>query len=109
MAEEVKTKSTSSKKVADKVEASEITAPVEEVVAVKEVEPVLVEESTPEVPVVEPVVDDETVEVMSKRGRRSKSDKIAEFAHELGVKIHNEPHLEDLYRAEYAEKVAKLK
>jgi hypothetical protein len=46
---------------------------------------------------------------MSRRGRKSKSERITEFAHELSVKMHNEPHLESLYRAEYAEKVAKLK
>jgi predicted alpha/beta-fold hydrolase len=46
---------------------------------------------------------------MSRRSKKAKTEKIAEFDHELGIKIHNEPHLEDFYRAEYAEKVAKIK
>jgi hypothetical protein len=118
MAEEVKPKPTAAKtKVAEKAEVAEVTAPVKEVAVAKEVKPEPVVESKPEVaapstPVVEESVEestDDTVEAMSRRGRKPKSEKIAEFAHELGIKIHNEPHLENLYRAEYAEKVAKLK
>jgi hypothetical protein len=84
-------KATEEPKVAE--EAPEVKAPVVVEVAVEE------------------VVDasDDDVEIMSRRGRKSKSERITEFAHELSVKIHNEPHLESLYRAEYAEKVAKLK
>ncbi len=121
MAEEVKAKTTTTKaKVAEKVEAVVETPVVE-----KTPEPVVAEvkakaESKVDakpvvVPAVVPVVEEseetteEPVEAMGKRGRRSKAEKISEFAHELGIKIHNEPHLEDLYRAEYAEKVAKLK
>ena len=52
---------------------------------------------------------DNDIEIMSKRSKKAKTEKIAEFDHELGIKIHNEPHLEDFYRAEYAEKVAKIK
>jgi hypothetical protein len=121
MAEEVKPKATAAKtKVAEKapevietpVQVEEVVEPVTPVVAKVKEEPKVAEEA-PEVkaPVVEEVVDssDDDVEIMSKRGRKAKSEKIAEFAHELGIKMHNEPHLEALYRAEYAEKVAKLK
>ena len=77
---------------------------------VEEVKPEPVVEPTPEVTAPEPTpVEEEPVEVMSKRGRKAKAEKIAELDHELGIKIHNEPHLEDVYRAEFAEKVAKLK
>jgi hypothetical protein len=111
MAEEVKPKSTAAKtKVAEKAEVVEVAAPVEEVAVVEEVKPEPVVEPTPEVTAPEPTpVEEEPVEVMSKRGRKAKADKIAELDHELGIKIHNEPHLEDVYRAEFAEKVAKLK
>jgi hypothetical protein len=94
-----------------------VVKPVAPVVAKAKEEPKVAEEA-PEVkaPVVvevavEEVVDasDDDVEIMSRRGRKSKSERITEFAHELSVKMHNEPHLESLYRAEYAEKVAKLK
>jgi hypothetical protein len=126
MAEEVKPKATAAKiKVAEKtpevidtqVQVEEVVKPVAPVVAKAKEEPKVAEEA-PEVkaPVVvevavEEVVDasDDDVEIMSRRGRKSKSERITEFAHELSVKIHNEPHLESLYRAEYAEKVAKLK
>ncbi len=118
MAEEVKPKPTAAKtKVTEKAEVAEVTAPVKEAVVAKEVKPEPVVESKPVVaapptPVVEEKAEDsadDTMEAMSRRGRKAKSEKIAEFAHELGIKIHNEPHLENLYRAEYAEKVAKLK
>ena len=122
MAEEVKPKATAAKtKVVEKapevieapVQVEEVVKPAAPVVAKAKEEPKVVEKA-PEVkvPVAEEVAetaDDDDVEIMSRRGRRSKADKLAEFAHELGIKIHNEPHLEDLYRAEYAEKVAKLK
>ena len=126
MAEEVKPKATAAKtKVAEKtpevidtqVQVEEVVKPVAPVVAKAKEEPKVAEEA-PEVkaPVVvevavAEVVDasDDDVEIMSRRGRKSKSERITEFAHELSVKIHNEPHLESLYRAEYAEKVAKLK
>jgi hypothetical protein len=121
MAEEVKPKATAAKtKVAEKtpevidtpVQVEEVVKPVAPVVAKVKEEPKVTEEA-PEVkaPVVEEVVDasDDDVEIMSRRGRKSKSERITEFAHELSVKMHNEPHLESLYRAEYAEKVAKLK
>lgn len=126
MAEEVKPKATAAKiKVAEKtpevidtqVQVEEVVKPVAPVVAKAKEEPKVAEEA-PEVkaPVVvevavEEVVDasDDDVEIMSRRSRKAKSEKIAEFAHELSVKMHNEPHLESLYRAEYAEKVAKLK
>jgi len=126
MAEEVKPKATAAKiKVAEKtpevidtqVQVEEVVKPVAPVVAKAKEEPKVAEEA-PEVkaPVVvevavAEVVDasDDDVEIMSRRGRKAKSEKIAEFAHELSVKMHNEPHLESLYRAEYAEKVAKLK
>jgi hypothetical protein len=126
MAEEVKPKATAAKiKVAEKtpevidtqVQVEEVVKPVAPVVAKAKEEPKVAEEA-PEVkaPVVvevavEEVVDasDDDVEIMSRRGRKSKSERITEFAHELSVKMHNEPHLESLYRAEYAEKVAKLK
>ena len=89
MAEEVKSKSTATKtKVAEKAEVAEVAE-------------VAAPEPTP--------VEEEPVEVMAKRGRKAKAEKIAELDHELGIKIHNEPHLEDVYRAEFAEKVAKLK
>jgi hypothetical protein len=99
------------------VQVEEVVKPVAPVVAKAKEEPKVAEEA-PEVkaPVVvevavAEVVDasDDDVEIMSRRGRKSKSERITEFAHELSVKIHNEPHLESLYRAEYAEKVAKLK
>jgi hypothetical protein len=99
------------------VQVEEVVKPVAPVVAKAKEEPKVAEEA-PEVkaPVVvevavEEVVDasDDDVEIMSRRGRKSKSERITEFAHELSVKMHNEPHLESLYRAEYAEKVAKLK
>jgi hypothetical protein len=126
MAEEVKPKATAAKtKVAEKtpevidtpVQVEEVVKPVAPVVAKAKEEPKVAEEA-PEVkaPVVvevavAEVVDasDDDVEIMSRRGRKAKSEKIAEFAHELSVKMHNEPHLESLYREEYAEKVAKLK
>lgn len=121
MAEEVKPKATAAKtKVVEKapeaieapVQVEEVVKPAAPVVAKAKEEPKVVEKA-PEVkvPVAEEVAEtaDDDVEIMSRRGRRSKADKLAEFAHELGIKIHNEPHLEDLYRAEYAEKVAKLK
>ena len=126
MAEEVKPKATAAKiKVAEKtpevidtqVQVEEVVKPVAPVVAKAKEEPKVAEEA-PEVkaPVVvevavAEVVDasDDDVEIMSRRSRKAKSEKIAEFAHELSVKMHNEPHLESLYRAEYAEKVAKLK
>jgi hypothetical protein len=126
MAEEVKPKATAAKtKVAEKtpevidtpVQVEEVVKPVAPVVAKAKEEPKVAEEA-PEVkaPVVvevavAEVVDasDDDVEIMSRRGRKSKSERITEFAHELSVKMHNEPHLESLYRAEYAEKVAKLK
>lgn len=111
MAEEVKPKSTAAKaKVSEKAEVVEVATPEKEVEVVEEVksEPVVEEVVVPATPTVEES-SEEVVEVMSRRGRKAKSEKIAEFAHELGIKIHNEPHLEDLYRAEYAEKVAKLK
>ena len=126
MAEEVKPKATAAKiKVAEKtpevidtqVQVEEVVKPVAPVVAKAKEEPKVAEEA-PEVkaPVVvevavAEVVDasDDDVEIMSRRGRKAKSERIAEFAHELSVKMHNEPHLESLYRAEYAEKVAKLK
>jgi hypothetical protein len=126
MAEEVKPKATAAKiKVAEKtpevidtqVQVEEVVKPVAPVVAKAKEEPKVAEEA-PEVkaPVVvevavEEVVDasDDDVEIMSRRGRKSKSERLTEFAHELSVKMHNEPHLESLYRAEYAEKVAKLK
>jgi hypothetical protein len=126
MAEEVKPKATAAKtKVVEKtpevidtpVQVEEVVKPVAPVVAKAKEEPKVAEEA-PEVkaPVVvevavAEVVDasDDDVEIMSRRGRKAKSEKIAEFAHELSVKMHNEPHLESLYRAEYAEKVAKLK
>ena len=125
MAEEVKPKATAAKtKVAEKapevietpVQVEEVVEPVTPVVAKVKEEPKVAEEA-PEVkaPIVKEVVEevveasDDDVEIMSKRGRKAKSEKIAEFAHELGIKMHNEPHLEALYRAEYAEKVAKLK
>lgn len=112
MAEEVKSKSTATKtKVAEKAEVAEVAevaAPVEEVAVVEVKEPVV--EAVPEVAAPEPTpVEEEPVEVMAKRGRKAKAEKIAELDHELGIKIHNEPHLEDVYRAEFAEKVAKLK
>ena len=110
MAEEVKPKPTAVKtKVAEKAEVAEVAAPVKEVAVAKEVkEPVV--EPAPEVAAPEPTpVEEEPVEAMAKRGRRAKSEKIAELDHELGIKIHNEPHLEDVYRAEFAERVAKLK
>ncbi len=121
MAEEVKAKTTTTKaKVAEKVEEVVVTPVVEAtpepvVAEVKVKAESKVEAKPVVVPVAAPVVEDveesseEPVEAMSRRGRKSKSEKISEFAHELGIKIHNEPHLEDLYRAEYAEKVAKLK
>jgi hypothetical protein len=99
------------------VQVEEVVKPVAPVVAKAKEEPKVAEEA-PEVkaPVVvevavAEVVDasDDDVEIMSRRGRKSKSERITEFAHELSVKMHNEPHLESLYRAEYAEKVAKLK
>jgi hypothetical protein len=121
MAEEVKPKATAAKtKVAEKtpevidtpVQVEEVVKPVAPLVAKVKEEPKVTEEA-PEVkaPVVEEVVDasDDDVEIMSRRGRKSKSERITEFAHELSVKMHNEPHLESLYREEYAEKVAKLK
>ena len=125
MAEEVKPKTTAAKtKVAEKApevietpaQVEEVVEPVAPVVAKAKEEP-KVAEKAPEVKapvvkeVVEEVVDssDDDVEIMSRRGRKAKSEKIAEFAHELVIKIHNEPHLEAIYRAEYAEKVAKLK
>ena len=126
MAEEVKPKATAAKiKVAEKtpevidtqVQVEEVVKPVAPVVAKAKEEPKVAEEA-PEVkaPVVvevavAEVVDasDDDVEIMSRRGRKAKSEKIAEFAHELSVKMHNEPHLESLYREEYAEKVARLK
>jgi hypothetical protein len=126
MAEEVKPKATAAKtKVVEKtpevidtpVQVEEVVKPVAPVVAKAKEEPKVAEEA-PEVkaPVVvevavAEVVDasDDDVEIMSRRGRKAKSEKIAEFAHELSVKMHNEPHLESLYREEYAEKVAKLK
>ena len=126
MAEEVKPKATAAKiKVAEKtpevidtqVQVEEVVKPVAPVVAKAKEEPKVAEEA-PEVkaPVVVEVAvaevvnaSDDDVEIMSRRGRKAKSEKIAEFAHELSVKMHNEPHLESLYRAEYAEKVAKLK
>lgn len=114
MAEEVKAKSTSAKaKVAEKAEEVAPAPVAEAPVEVKEVaaEPVvkpIVEEVKAEV-AEEATPAEEAVEVMSKRGRKSKAEKIADLDHELGVKINNEPHLEDLYRAEFAEKVAKLK
>jgi len=126
MAEEVKPKATAAKtKVAEKtpevietpVQVEEVVKPVAPVVAKAKEEPKVAEEA-PEVkaPVVAEVVvaevvdaSDDDVEIMSRRGRKAKSEKIAEFAHELSVKMHNEPHLESLYREEYAEKVAKLK
>jgi len=126
MAEEVKPKATAAKtKVVEKtpevidtpVQVEEVVKPVAPVVAKVKEEPKVTEEA-PEVkaPVVEEVAvaevvdaSDDDVEIMSRRGRKAKSEKIAEFAHELSVKMHNEPHLESLYRAEYAEKVAKLK
>jgi hypothetical protein len=126
MAEEVKPKATAAKtKVVEKtpevidtpVQVEEVVKPVAPVVAKAKEEPKVAEEA-PEVkaPVVvevavAEVVDasDDDVEIMSRRGRKSKSERITEFAHELSVKMHNEPHLESLYRAEYAEKVAKLK
>lgn len=125
MAEEVKPKATAAKtKVVEKapevietpVQVEEVVKPAAPVVEKAKEEPKVAEKAAevkaPEVaPVVEEVAEaaDDDVEVMSKRGRRSKADKIAEFAHELGIRIHNEPHLEDLYRAQYAERVAKLK
>jgi hypothetical protein len=126
MAEEVKPKATAAKtKVAEKtpevietpVQVEEVVKSVAPVVAKAKEEPKVAEEA-PEVkaPVVAEVVvaevvdaSDDDVEIMSRRGRKAKSEKIAEFAHELSVKMHNEPHLESLYREEYAEKVAKLK
>jgi hypothetical protein len=126
MAEEVKPKATAAKtKVAEKtpqvidtpVQVEEVVKPVAPVVAKAKEEPKVAEEALEvkapvvvEVAVAE-VVDasDDDVEIMSRRGRKSKSERITEFAHELSVKMHNEPHLESLYRAEYAEKVAKLK
>ena len=121
MAEEVKPKATAAKtKVVEKtpevidtpVQVEEVVKPVAPVVAKVKEEPKVTEEA-PKVkaPVVEEVVDasDDDVEIMSRRGRKSKSERITEFAHELSVKMHNEPHLESLYRAEYAEKVARLK
>ena len=121
MAEEVKAKTTTAKaKVAEKVEevveAPVVEATPEPVVAEVKVKaeskvdakPVVVPAEAPVVEEAEEVAE-EPVEVMSKRGRKAKTEKISELDHELGIKIHNEPHLEDLYRAEYAEKVAKLK
>ena len=121
MAEEVKPKATAAKtKVAEKtpevidtpVQVEEVVKSVVPVIAKAKEEPKVAEEA-PEAkaPVVAEVVDasDNDVEIMSKRSKKAKTEKIAEFDHELGIKIHNEPHLEDFYRAEYAEKVAKIK
>jgi hypothetical protein len=122
MTEEVKPKATAVKtkvveKVNEVVEAPVVKTTPEPVVAEVKIKTESVVEAKPVVaPVVEesaeePVeeITDEPVEAMSRRGRKAKSEKIAEFAHELSVKMHNEPHLESLYREEYAEKVAKLK
>ena len=126
MTEEVKPKATAAKtkvveKVNEVVEAPVVKTTPEPIVAEVKIKTESVVEAKPVVaPVVTPVVEesaeepveeitDEPVEAMSRRGRKAKSEKIAEFAHELSVKMHNEPHLESLYREEYAEKVAKLK
>jgi len=124
MAEEVKTKTTKTKVEKEEVVSAPVAvsetveATAEEPVAEAVVEQIL----APEPAVVkaekksvtaETVTsnDDESddVEVMGRRGRKSKDQLRDQYAHELTIKVSNEPWKADVYREEYQEKINSLK
>ena len=114
MADEVKPKTSKSK--AEKTEEVEEVVPVTEEVSepetVVEPEPEVVPEvkkSNKKTAAVEAEVESEEVEIMAKRGRKSKSTLIAQLGHELQVNLDNEPWLAHVHRAEYERKLQELK
>ena len=128
MAEEVKTKTTKTKVEKEEVVSEPVAAskPVEEAVESPVQEPVVEQPVTPEPVTPEPVVakeekkpvksepvavqesNNDDFEAMGKRGRKSKAQLLAQYEHELTIKITNEPWKSDVYREEYKEKIDSL-
>lgn len=123
MAEEVKTKTTKTKVEKEEV----VSAPVAVSETVEAAEEPVAEAVVEQTPAPEPAVikaekksvtaetvtsnDDESddVEVMGRRGRKSKAQLRDQYAHELTIKVSNEPWKADVYREEYQEKINSLK
>ncbi len=124
MAEEVKTKTTKTKLEKEEVvsvpvavsETVEETAEIPVAEAVVEqtlaTEPTIVKTEKKSVktePVTSDDVESDDVEVMGRRGRKSKAQLRDQYAHELTIKVSNEPWKADVYREEYQEKINSLK